>query len=60
LAPTSDRAAQPQAQTQVFEKTQEDLDQNLIAPANGTFPIVWSVIYRATWRLRSPGAALAV
>jgi tryptophan-rich sensory protein len=32
-------------QTQVFEKTQEDLDQNLIAPANGTFPIVWSVIY---------------
>ncbi len=32
-------------QTQVFEKTQEYLDQNLLAPANGTFPIVWSVIY---------------
>jgi tryptophan-rich sensory protein len=32
-------------QTEVFEKTQEDLDQNLIAPANATFPIVWSVIY---------------
>ncbi len=30
---------------QVFKKTQEDLDENLIAPANATFPLVWTVIY---------------
>lgn len=34
--------------TKLFNGQQRELDQNLTTPANGTFPIAWSVIYSGT------------